>query len=74
MDYKIEKNIPIKKLFGGWDEKYPFSKMEIGDSFTVTGEEKFIVRSAAYAHANRHNKKFKTRAEDENTTRVWRVK
>ncbi len=37
MSYKIEKNIPITRLHIERGSKYPFEKMEVGDSFKVTG-------------------------------------
>lgn len=71
--YEIEKNVPIE-MKTPILEKYPFSKMEVGDSFAVEGQERFVVRAAAYAFAQRHGFKFKTRAVSDNKTRVWRIK
>jgi len=71
--YEIEKNIPIEKAVPIC-QKYPFSKMEIGDSFVVDGKERFVVRAAAYEYARRYGVKFKTRAiKGEEKTRVWRT-
>ena len=41
--YKIEKNVAVLRLA----TKYPFSEMEIGDSFLVPKSERHAVRSSA---------------------------
>lgn len=62
----VVSNVPIPET----RLKYPFHQMKVGDSFyTLSG----AVRSAAFNHANTHDKKFITRAEGEGF-RVWRVK
>lgn len=61
MNYKIEKNIPMNK------ERFPFSQMEIGDSFFV-GDG--TPKSAIYPIATRASVKISTRAEGEGY-RVW---
>lgn len=77
---QIEKNIPFpvqKKK----ECKYPFHKMEVGDSFFYpisnecnTRELQTKIANAAWTWNNRNNKelKFKT-TQLENGVRVWRI-
>lgn len=62
---QIEKGVPLSTLHC----KYPFSKMEIGDSF-VSQHQK--VRGVASHHGHKHNMKF-TVSKTGNGFRVWRV-
>ena len=68
MKIKIEKGILIPKK----PNKYPFDKMEIGDSFFV--DEK---RINLYQHARKYkneNKKFAFTIKEEGTgVRIWRT-
>lgn len=43
----IEKGIPIPKIKRGRPPKYPFSEMEVGDSFAVSKEDVKNVRNCA---------------------------
>jgi hypothetical protein len=78
---KIDKNVPIPKGLSVGDEtksyhsKYPFSKMEIGDSFFVPHDQgAFVVGSAASGYGRRHGKKFISRkTHDPYGVRIWRV-
>ena len=90
MTYVIEKKIPIPAP--GRDRKcrkYPFDKMQAGDSFAVplSGEitsagkngpyDKALVRvrSAACGFSRKRGCKFTVRTlKDEGVIRVWRVK
>jgi len=65
---KIEKNIPLPRNKTK-PNKYPFSDMEIGDSFYTEGAS---VMSAACIHAKRKGGKFLCRKQG-NGTRVWRT-
>lgn len=63
MTYKIEKNIPLNQ------ERFPFSQMEVGDSFLIEdGTPKYIV----YTAARRAKVKVATKSLDTGT-RVWLV-
>jgi hypothetical protein len=66
---QIEKNIPMPPTR---IKKYPFSEMEVGDSFLT---EKCSVRASACAFTERIDpeKKFATR-KVECGFRVWRIK
>jgi len=73
--YTIESNIPIPTSQRGAKEKYPFSKLEVGQSFLVDEEGVKLqnVRTACtYAQKRMEGKKFICRAEDTGV-RVWRV-
>ncbi len=67
MKYKIEKNIPIKGTKR--PSKYPFDKMQVGDSFLVDNEKAGSIRSLIYRVGG---KKFRTRSV-KGGIRVWRV-
>lgn len=70
---KIEKGVPLQNHQS--KKKYPFAKMQIGDSFFF--EELPEVESAQNAgkgYANRHNPGFKmTRRKVEGGYRLWRI-
>ena len=58
-EIKIEKGIPMSKVGRGQPLKYPFDKMEVGDSFTH--EHPIKVYNTARAYGIRHNMKFSRR-------------
>jgi hypothetical protein len=68
---KIDKGVPIPAPNFGPISKYPFTELEVGDSFFVK-EKQTVMASACAGHGKRHNKKFTTRSEN-GGTRVWRV-
>lgn len=72
MDYQIEKNIPISTKRADI-VKYPFSQMEVGDSFTVPIEERHKIAQSAFYFGKKNGKKFATRREIDKI-RVWRVR
>ena len=61
MTYKIEKNIPMVK------DRFPFSQMEIGDSFLV---DDGTLKGSLYQTANRAKVRIATKSEG-NGYRVW---
>lgn len=65
--YEIEKNIPIVG-------KYPFDKMEVGDSFYVEGDKnsKANLRMAAFTYRKKVNVEFATKSDDKGI-RIWRT-
>lgn len=72
----IEKYVPVPEnngMRGGG--RYPFSKMEVGDSFTLGESYYKRVRSAASTFSKRHPEyKFVARMDDSGETfRIWRV-
>lgn len=81
MDIEIEKGIPLpNKAVGGKTRTYPFSKMDVGDSFTVPNPKNLSiaqlrnqVNSAVYAFSKNTDTKFTVRAID-GEVKVWRTK
>ncbi len=74
MTFEIEDGIAIPKPNKpGRPSKYPFSAMELGQSFYIEGITQAGARSAAYCWSRNHNgTKFVTRAEGEGI-RIWRT-
>lgn len=71
--YKIEKNIPIGKVEGR--TKYPFARMEVGDSFFAKGDKKkvnSVTVAAATFKKNNAGYNFTCRTNNEGV-RVWRI-
>jgi len=73
---KIEKGIPVppkkqSKKKQVRHEKYPFSKMEIGDSF-LSKEPQARVNSSAYVFGKKTGMKFKIRSVGKGC-RCWRI-
>jgi len=80
-EYKIEKNIPITKGVG-YKEVYPFTKMEVGDSFAIncksvkdTSNQRLkVLNYARQFILNTNSKmKFRTKVQPNNVVRVWRT-
>jgi len=72
-EYQIERDrvIPAMRVHKGRKEKYPWSELEVGDSFFVERGDPRSMTSTA-SHAGRRNKKrFIARAEA-GGVRVWR--
>ncbi len=72
---KIEKGIPIPAHNGDGTRKYPFSSMEVGDSFLLNGQNPTSVSGAAisFGKAYNRNQKFSVRKTPDGY-RCWRVK
>lgn len=71
MTYKIDKATPMPEYLGNKNAtKYPFERMEVGDSFLAETDR---AGAAAHAYGKRHDKKFVFRREGKKY-RVWRVK
>jgi len=71
---KIEKGIPVP---GRRAEscKYPFTKLEVGDSFLVPeGLDMAMFRSASSYAGKRNSKTFTTRKIEGGRYRCWRIK
>ena len=82
MEFKIDKNIEIPSPSPGRKSKYPWRKMEIGDSFLFHKEYTRLNMTCAYSAANnfriksRDCKKWKfaVRKSGEVGIRIWRIK
>lgn len=70
MEIKIEKNVPLSGRAN--NGKFPFYKMEIGDSFSVGFDDRLSLRSMASSYGRKNGKKFTTRKSDDGI-RVWRI-
>lgn len=68
MAHEIEKNIPIPDRQIGLC-KYPFNKMDIGDSFVLPTK----LRSSTSHRGRILGFKFLTRKIDDENVRVWRI-
>ena len=71
MTIKIEKGLPIR-LLRKRASKYPFAKMEVGDSFFVDGAKSGVL-AARCAYWNKLGCRFIARTEGTGA-RVWRIK
>lgn len=72
MEYQIESGVPVPEARNG-RSRYPFAKMEAGDTFVVPGDENKGVRSAAHSYGKRHGRTFTCRRQGDGTVRVWRI-
>ena len=72
---KIEKGVPMPKKNSSGGYKYPFIKMEVGDSLFIPSTEADIikVRSAAFGFGRLNKMTFTTLSVD-GGCRVWRRK
>lgn len=70
---EVDIGVPIPTILGrtGSPPKYPFKKMNIGDSFRADIPTKSM-SNAASAYSRRHGAKFTVRKEG-NGSRVWRI-
>lgn len=65
---KIEKGIALP-------ERFPFSLMDVGDSFAVPADiKKTIIATSASIYGRRNEKKFSVRKDAAGQLRCWRVK
>lgn len=71
--YEIEKNIPVPaSLTRGRPARYPWSGMEIGDSFFVSGKSVRSFESCVRQASMRTGRTFRPR-DVEGGVRVWRI-
>jgi hypothetical protein len=74
-EFAIEKGLPIPAPTRGRPPRYPFSKLEIGDSFLVAGDGANLLKdlsNCASYHRRNHGGNFVVRTV-EGGVRVWRV-
>lgn len=72
---EIMKGIPLplpSKQTREYPEKYPFSKLEVGECFDIPKNQS-TSSSLVQAAQRRLGRLFTTRKIDENNTRVWRI-
>lgn len=66
-EVKVDKGIPVPVSF-------PFSEMEVGDSFAVPESiKRTTVNVAAKRYADKHGGKFTVRLMPDRSYRCWRV-
>jgi hypothetical protein len=68
---EIDKGIPVAPE-GSGRAKYPWSAMEIGDSF-VTAAKSTHIHSMVNAAGKRYGFKFVCRRTDQDSYRIWRI-
>lgn len=68
MNYVIEKNVPLPSRANKW----PFARMEVGDSVVIPAAEAHRGRSASQAIERSKGWKFATRRES-GGLRIWRT-
>jgi len=66
MSIEIEKNIPMPS-------KYPFSDMEIGDSFCDSITNRYKISYYIAKESKKSGSKFSIRTISETEYRVWRI-
>lgn len=69
---EIEKGVPLPTTEPVKCRKYPYTTMEIGDSFLVTDRTPEAVGSSASQMGKRLNRKFRS-AKTREGVRVWRI-
>jgi len=72
-EVKIEKGIPVpsRRPKSG---KYPFSEMEVGDSFVIHPDNGGLICGAARIHKLNHpGMNFTTRKLSDTESRCWRI-
>ena len=75
---EIEKNIEIPERIDGRKTKpykYPFNKMEVGDSFRVEDPKSYRgLYYAAYTYGKKAGQEFIVKRLEDNSSRCWRTK
>lgn len=74
MEFEIQKGVPApERAKHGRREKYPFRKMEVGDSILIPGEDSSHKSGrAARKYGAENGKRFCTRSEPAGL-RIWRI-
>lgn len=73
--FEIEKNLPLperQRGTPGRNAKYPFAKLEVGDSFFIPGIKVQSASRNANYHSMRLGRKFVCRTVD-GGVRIWRI-
>jgi hypothetical protein len=70
--FKIEKGIPMPQINAGRPCKYPWAKMNVGDSVFMDSVNVSVLVSAL-SYGKKHAMEFASRVENEGR-RIWRVK
>ena len=71
--FKIDKGVPFTDgRKNGRPSKYPWNRLEVGDSFVVEDQSRNTMAATARYHTVRTGKTFKAATEGK-TVRVWRL-
>ena len=73
MPYKVTSGIPIppRKVKRAKTDRFPFKKMEVGDSFVIKNFHPDKTPKLLYYHAKRADVKYTTRRLADGSGRVW---
>ena len=79
MSFKVEKGVPIpsikqKAKRKKRESKYPFKKMNIGDSFLMKKRVAPNASSAIYTAAKAAGVNIRVRKDEKGNVRVWRIR
>lgn len=72
MKIEIEKDIPLGTKINR-ESKYPFRKMEIGDSFGIPLNAQGSVKRIAWAQSRKLGMSFVVRRQPDGLYRCWRI-
>lgn len=73
--FKIEKTIPIPKASKGRPSLYPWSELQVGDSFYIPHQNSPYTMLRGYNLKKSKKKQIKIRRKLEGTgQRIWRIK
>lgn len=64
--------IPSGRFSRGAPNKYPFGKMDVGDSFVVMKGDETKIRNASQQYGKRYSMKFSVRKHKQDY-RCWRI-
>ena len=71
-EIQIETDIPLPKR-RGYARKFPFDKMEVGNSIPLPDKETYLKATSASQHYGKeHGKKFASRSTPDGF-RIWRI-
>lgn len=74
MSYEVESGIPIpSRPVGAQSKRYPFGKMEVGDSFSIPIGSRQRLSSAASWFGRRNQKRFSVLKLSDTEARCWRI-
>lgn len=72
IEFKIDKDVSYPEYGDHPLRKYPFHKMEVGDSFEVSSDLWRKIKNASWQYGNDHSKKFSVR-KTATGYRCWRI-
>lgn len=74
MNIEVEKGVPIPEMRTGGIVRWPFGKMEPGDSFVLAKNDRDRCRNAANSYSRTHvGVRFTIQRVDDESWRCWRI-